>query len=127
MEPLSQVIFLIDRAKSITGSDAKTAKALGISRGNISDWRHGKSCPLEMQALLAGLCGLNAEQVVLRGLVERNKDTALADRLLRVLGKPLQATGAVSAFAGAVALAIFGLINPTRTDAHALTPQLDNV
>lgn len=107
MEHLSQLIFLIDSAKAITGSDNKTAQLLGVSRGNVSDWRNGRNpCPPEMQALLASIAGFDPQQTALRALVERHEGTALGDKLMRVLGKPSLAIGAAAGFVGLNAIEI---------------------
>lgn len=127
MEHLQQLIFLIDAASKIAGSDSKLAAAIGQHRSKVSDWRKGRqACPPEMQALMAHMAGFDAQKIALRALVEKHEGSELGDKLMRALGKPSRVTGAVAGFVGAAVLAIFGLIIPTRTDAHALTPQLDN-
>lgn len=107
MTQLESLNQLIDMAKSIAGSDYKLAKLTGHTPQQVSDWRHGrKPCPPEDQALIAGVAGLNAEQVALRALVEKHEGTPKGDRLMRVLGKAFLATGAVIGSAGASAAAI---------------------
>lgn len=111
MKHLESLNMLIDKAKEISGSDYKLAKMTGHTPQQISDWRHGrKPCPPEDQALIAGVAGLNPEQVALRALVEKHEGTAKGDRLMKVLGKALLATGGVIASAGASATAISSTI-----------------
>lgn len=107
MKHLESLNLLIDQAKAISGSDYKLAKMTGHTPQQISDWRHGrKPCPPEDQALIAGVAGLNPEQVAIRALVEKHEGTAKGDRLMKVLGKALLATGGAIASAGASAAAI---------------------
>lgn len=111
MKHLESLNMLIDKAKEISGSDYKLAKMTGHTPQQISDWRHGrKPCPPEDQALIAGVAGLNPEQVALRALVEKHEGTAKGDRLMKVLGKALLATGGVIASAGANAMVISSTI-----------------
>lgn len=113
MEHLQQLIFLIDRASAIAGSDAKLAESLGQHRSKVSDWRHGRQpCPPEMQALMADLAGFDAQQVALRALVEKHEGSPLGEKLLRALGKPSRLTGAVAGFVGAIAVAVSALMTP---------------
>lgn len=54
-----QVAKLLDRAKTITGSDKATADLLGVRFQKISTWRHEReSCPLAVQANLCALAGM---------------------------------------------------------------------
>ncbi|MDH6594347.1 hypothetical protein M2165_004236 [Variovorax sp. TBS-050B] len=111
MKHLQELNLLIDAASAIAGSDAKLALALGASRGNVSDWRKGtRPCPPEHQVLMAAIAGFDAQQVAARALVEKHEGTAMGDKLMRALGKPSLAIGAVGGFVGAVALAIFSMI-----------------
>ena len=104
-----ELIALMDKAVAMAGSDYKVAKAIGVTPQVVSDWRHERrNAQPEDIALLAGLAGLNAEQWAMRALVEKHEGTAKGDRLMKVLGKALLATGATVASAGASAAAIFG-------------------
>ncbi len=109
MKHLDQLNELIDRASSIAGSDYKLAQALKIPRGHVSQWRHGKrTATPEDQAQLAGLAGLDAQAWLVRATLQKHEGTEKGDRLMKVLGKALLATGATVASAGASAAAIFG-------------------
>lgn len=117
MKHLEELNFLIDAASKIAGSDNKLAQLLERSRGNVSDWRHGKApCPPEMQVLMASIAGFDPQATAARALVEKHEGTSLGDKLMRALGKGLQATGAALGFAGASALAIYSL-SPTQANA----------
>lgn len=105
------LLFLLDSAKAIAKSDYKVAKAIGTTPQRLSDWRAGRvPCPPEFQALLASIAGFDPQQTAIRALVERHEGTALGDNLMRVLGKPLLATGVALVSAGANAQPIFGPI-----------------
>ena len=109
MQDLTQINEMIDKATAIAGSDGKLGSLIGQPRTVISDWRHGrKKCPPEDIALMAGVAGLDAEAWLIRATIERHKGTAKGDRLLKVLGKGLLATGAAIASSGASAMGIFG-------------------
>jgi hypothetical protein len=52
------VTELLDRAKSLTGSDSRTARAIEAHSQQVCDWRHGRArCPLAAQIKLAALLG----------------------------------------------------------------------
>lgn len=101
----SQIPELIARASATCGNDNKLAGALGVSRMTVSNWKHGKTpCPPEDQASLAAIAGLDPVQVLVRAHLERHEGTAKGDRLMKVLGKSLLATGAAIGSVGASAL-----------------------
>lgn len=89
---------LLDLAKTMSGSDYKTAKLIGVTRMNVSQWRKGKSCPIEKQAILANLAGLDATEVVSYALIEGAADHAEKERLYTAVGKTLVPTGATGFF-----------------------------
>jgi len=98
---------LIDRAKAKTGSDYATAKALGVSRMTVSNWRHGKKpCSAPDVALLAEVAGLEPDKWLMRATVTQHEGTPKGDKLMRALGKALLATGAAIASNGASAAVI---------------------
>lgn len=102
---------LIDKASAKAGSDYALAKMLGVSRSAVSDWRHSrKTCPVGDVALMADLAGLEAEKWVARALVAQYEGTPKGDKLYRVLGKALAATGAVLVSSGASATVIFSTV-----------------
>jgi len=121
MKHLDDLNFLIDNAAKKAGSYSALAREIGVSPQTLSDWRHARRpCQPEEQALLAAAAGFDPVATLARATVEYWEGKPKGDRLMKALGKPLRATGAVAGFAGAVALAIFGLITPTRTEAGTL-------
>lgn len=102
-----ELIFLIDACKAITGSHAATAKVLGIPREHVAMWRSGaRTCTPEDQALLAGIAGFDPAQTLIRATVRKHEGKPKGDLLMKVLGKPSLAIGAVAAIAGLNALEI---------------------
>lgn len=110
MEQLSHVIELIDKAAAIAGNDNKLATAIGVPRMRINQWRKGVSCPIEDQALIAYVAGLDPIEHLARGAVLKHQGGAKGDRLMRVLGKSSLAIGAALAGVGANAHQIFSTI-----------------
>ncbi len=107
MQSTDELILLIDKAAAIAGSDYKLAKQLGIGRQTVSNWRHHQApCPVEMQALLAHIAGLDPISELARAVVRKHEGTAKGDALMKALGKALLATGAALGSAGASALPI---------------------
>lgn len=124
MQNPDELILLIDKAAKIAGSDYKLAQMLGTGRQTISNWRHGQApCPVEMQALMADVAGLDPVTELARAVVRKHEGTAKGDMLMRALGKASRLTGAVAGFAGAVALAIFSMGTPTTSQA---APSVNN-
>uniref|UniRef100_UPI001404713A helix-turn-helix domain-containing protein n=1 Tax=unclassified Variovorax TaxID=663243 RepID=UPI001404713A len=109
MTHLEELNLLIDKASAIAGSDAKLARLVGAHPQNVSNWRHGKSCPPEMQALMADVAGLDPIAELARATVRRFEGDKKGDLLMKALGKASRLTGAVAGFVGAVALAIFSM------------------
>lgn len=83
---------LLDLCKAQTGSDYATAKRTGTTSNAIWDWRHGKKCPIERQAVLAELAGLSAIEVVAYAMVEGAKSAEEKECMYTAVGKPLVAT-----------------------------------
>lgn len=110
MKQLEELNLLIDKASAIAGSDAKLAKLVGAHPQNVSNWRHGKSCPPEMQALMAHVAGLDPLAELARATVRRFEGEKKGDLLMKALGKASLATGAVLGSAGAAAQAIGSMI-----------------
>ncbi|RYE81479.1 MAG: hypothetical protein EOO80_01015 [Oxalobacteraceae bacterium] len=96
MSRLVTVNELLDAAKKVTGSDYKTAKALGVPTTYISNWRHGtggRNAQPEDLALIAGIAGLDAEEVLVRAILDKHANTTKGEKLLSVLGNVLRRTG----------------------------------
>lgn len=111
MTHLDSLNILIDKASAIAGSDYKLAQSLGVGRQVVSNWRHGrKTATPEDQVLLAGIAGLDVTPILARAIVEKHEGTAKGDRLMKVLGKALLATGGAIGSAGAAAHQIGSMI-----------------
>lgn len=66
---------LIEAAKKATGSDAATAKALGVTYQEVSNWRHGRrTCPPDMRARMAAMCGLDPVAEAIEAIAEGLND-----------------------------------------------------
>lgn len=66
---------LIETAKKATGSDAATAKALGVTYQEVSNWRHGRrTCPPDMRARMAAMCGLDPVAEAIEAIAEGLND-----------------------------------------------------
>ena len=113
MTQLEELNLLIDKASGIAGSDAKLSRLIGAQPQNVSNWRHGKPCPPEVQALIAHVAGLDPVAELARATVKKFEGERKGDLLMKALGKASLATGAVLATAGANAQAIFSTIQTT--------------
>lgn len=94
---MSTIESLLDAAKAKTGSDNKTAALLGVPFQQISDWRGARKNPQpEDHALVAALAGLDAEEALVRAVLEKHANKPKGERLLSVLGNVLHRTGAAA-------------------------------
>lgn len=108
MTHLESLQILIDAAAKVAGSENKLAKQLGIKQQHVNAWKHGlRTATPEDQALLAAIAGFDPVQTLARATVEKWEGKPKGDRLRKVLGKLMPATGAVLGFAGAGVLAIY--------------------
>lgn len=88
MEDRERLIFLIEKAASIVGSEYKLAKQLEIPQQNLSNWKSGaKTCPPAVRAVLAGLTGEDAGQELIRATLEREQGTRRGELLGELLGQ----------------------------------------
>lgn len=105
---LSTINALLDAAREKTGSDYKTAKLLKRSTAQISDMRHGRlTAQPEDHALIAALGGLDAEEALVRAVLEKHAGKPKGEQLFSVLGNVLRRTGeaATSRISASVGLA----------------------
>lgn len=104
--PPKELIELIDRAALAAGSQAKAARAAGISPQHVSHWRTGiKEAPPEGVAALAHIAGLNATEWLARATLWRAAGKPYESVLRTALGKMSQATGgAIASFFGVATL-----------------------
>lgn len=97
---------LIDAASEKVGGQNKMARSIGYTRSEVSQWHTGKrACPVEAQALMAHIAGLDPQEVLAYALIERHAGTPKGEQLLTALGKGLLATSAaafLSTYASAV-------------------------
>lgn len=84
-----RIATLLDLCKEKTGSDYATAKRVGTTSQAIWDWRNGKKCPIERQAVLAELAGLSAIEVVAYAMIEGAKSPEEKERMYTAVGKEL--------------------------------------
>lgn len=102
---------LLDRAKARTGSDRRTAAAIGITQGSVSDWRNGKH-PSDEQALkLAELVELDGAYVLALVRASRAKSDAARDTWRRVAQAFATVLVSVAAVAGGAPQAQAGGFN----------------
>ncbi len=125
MTQLEELNLLIDKASGIAGSDAKLSRLIGAQPQNVSNWRHGKPCPPEVQALIAHVAGLDPLAELARATVKKFEGERKGDLLMKALGKSSLLTGAIAGFVGAVVLAISSLI-PQRVEAMPLLKPVHN-
>lgn len=60
-----QIDYLLDRAKTVTGSDAETARRIGVGPNHLSDFRHGREkCPWKKHLALCDVAGLSPSETV---------------------------------------------------------------
>lgn len=110
----STLIALLDKAKEKSGSDYQTAKLLGMTPQQVSDWRHGRlNAQPEDHALLAAIGGLDAEEALVRAVLEKHANKPKGERLLSVLGNALHRTGE------AVTLLLLGSVGLAMTPGNA--------
>lgn len=66
-----QVPELIERAAKVTGSDYALAKTLGVTRQNVSGWKHAaRACPADVRARMAELAGLDPMEALVEAIAE---------------------------------------------------------
>jgi hypothetical protein len=98
---------LIDEASKAAGSDYKLAAMLGVTRQNVSNWRHNRTtCPAGDVALMAEIAGMDPVAWGARAIAASYAGTPKGEKLAAVLGKALLATGAALATSGASAAAV---------------------
>lgn len=115
MQDLQELNLLIDKAKSIAGSDYALAKLLEVTPQTVSNWRYGrKPCPAADVALMAGIAGLDATAWLVRATLAKHEGTTKGDQLYKALGKALRVNGAALASSGLSALVICSVIERVK-------------
>ena len=79
---------LIKMASEKSGTEYKLAQAMGYSQQHFTKWKNGtRPCPIEAQAIMAEIAGLEAMEVVAAALLERNKGKRQYKALEKAVGK----------------------------------------
>jgi transcriptional regulator with XRE-family HTH domain len=115
---MKEIAEYLDNAKAITGSDYKTAQALGITRQHLSAFRRGKAISDDMCYKLAELLKISPIEII----GERNAAKA-TDAKMRKKWEELARSVA------AVILMAIGITSPTEDAAAAdlERPTVDHV
>lgn len=111
---------LLDAAAKVAGSDYKLAQLIGVPRQTVSHWRSGKKpCPVEDQALMASIAGMNPEETLIRAVLEKHANTAKGEKLLSALGNVSRRIGeaVTSVFFGSAGWALAGALLPNKAEA----------
>jgi len=95
INPKLRIEQLIHAASARAGGQNAMARAIGYTPAEVSQWRHGRPCPIEAQALMADLAGLDPHEVITYAILERHSGTPKGERLETVLGKALHAIAVV--------------------------------
>lgn len=114
INPHARITKLIDEASARAGSDNRLATLLEVTRGNVSEWRHGKrACPLEAQVLMADIAGLNPHEVLAYAVIERHANTPRGEKLYSALGKVSGFTSAARAALLAICASVALAFSPS--------------
>lgn len=86
-----QVPALINLAKGAVGSMTALANELGVPDTVLHEYSKGRrSCPLDVQAMLADIAGFNATAQVHEAMLSKHQGTPRGERLAKALKKPLK-------------------------------------
>lgn len=87
MQALEKLVFLIEKAGSIEGSEYKLAKKMGIPQQMLTDWKAGRrKCSASDRALLAGIAGEDAVKELVEATLEKVQGTKRGELLGELLG-----------------------------------------
>lgn len=85
-----KVPALIELAASISGSYNALARELGVPDSVLHHYRQERrSCPLDIQAMLADIAGFNATEQVKESILAKHAGTPRGERLKKALAKKL--------------------------------------
>jgi DNA-binding transcriptional regulator YdaS (Cro superfamily) len=106
----ARLVFLIDKAVSVVGSEYKVAKLLKMSQANLSAAKAGRRrCTIHHRALLASIAGEDVQRELNEATIEQAPEP-VREALRQVLGKASRATGgALHSLALGVSSLIYGL------------------
>ena len=83
-----RLVTLINEAAGIAGSEAGLGRLIGATRHHVNAWKQGtRTCPLEMQVLMAKIAGKCSNEALVSGLLERNSSTEKSQELKQALGR----------------------------------------
>lgn len=87
MQSADKLIFLIEKAGVIAGSEYKLAKAMGIPQQMLTDWKAGRrACSPADRAILAGMAGGDPVAELVSATLEREHGTRRGALLGELLG-----------------------------------------
>jgi len=94
IDPKERIKQLIDLASASVGGQNKLARNIGYSSAELSQWHTAtRPCPIEAQALMAQVAGLEPSEVVAYAMIEKHADTPRGEKLASAMGKRLGAIG----------------------------------
>jgi len=112
MSKPDQFTQLIDLASAAAGNDLKLAALLGTHRSYVSQWRSGvKTIPAGDIALMAEIAGLDPIAWGARAIAHGYEGTAKGEKIAKVLGQAIAATGAAIGSASASAAEFIRCVN----------------
>lgn len=84
----TRIAKLIESASEKAGTEYKLAQVMGYDQAAITKWKNGnKPCPIEAQAIMADIAGLDAMETVAKGLLERSEGNRRYNALEQAVGK----------------------------------------
>lgn len=70
------LIFTIEKAAAIAGTQAKLAEMLGERQQHVSNWKAGtRTCTIEKRIKLAQIAGLDPKRAAVEGLIDQLDET----------------------------------------------------
>ena len=81
-----RLVTLINEAAGIAGSEAALGRIIKTTRHHVNAWKQGtRTCPLEMQVLMAQIAGKCSNETLVSGLLEKNSGTDIGQELKQAL------------------------------------------
>lgn len=83
-----RLVTLINEAAEKAGNEAALGRIIGATRHHVNAWKQGtRTCPLEMQVLMAQIAGRCSNEALVSGLLEKNNGTDKGRELKQALGR----------------------------------------
>lgn len=112
---------LIEVATPIVGSYTNVGKAICASPQQVSDWASGRApCPVEYQALLAEMIGIDPVDQILEALIASNEGKPRGEKLKAVLANRDRRKRSNSNRLGSVFVAAANTRRHTKNDGRRL-------